>query len=52
MKYLIMELMMTVMLLKSSIGNGYIDDIYGWNFNDNTNDISDYIGHGTHTAGL
>ncbi|WP_312091692.1 S8 family peptidase, partial [Aminipila sp.] len=34
-------------------GNGYIDDVYGWNFYDNTNEV--YVGeeddHGTHGAG-
>ncbi|MGL5435237.1 MAG: S8 family peptidase [Lachnospiraceae bacterium] len=34
-------------------GNGYIDDVYGWNFFNNTNQI--YVGeeddHGTHAAG-
>ena len=32
-------------------GNGYIDDIHGWNFINNTNDIMDDNGHGTHVAG-
>ena len=32
-------------------GNGYIDDIRGWDFSDNDNDPSDYFGHGTHCAG-
>lgn len=32
-------------------GNGYIDDIHGWNFVGNSNDISDDNGHGTHCAG-
>ena len=31
--------------------NGYIDDINGWHFEFNNNNISDPIGHGTHTAG-
>jgi len=26
--------------------NGYIDDIHGWNFNLNNNDLNDYYGHG------
>ena len=34
-------------------GNGYIDDVYGWNFYSNTNQV--YVGsedsHGTHGAG-
>ena len=32
--------------------NGYIDDIHGWNFTNNSNDIWDHHGHGTHVAGL
>jgi hypothetical protein len=32
--------------------NGYIDDVYGWNFVDNNNDIRDINGHGTITAGI
>jgi len=32
-------------------GNGYIDDIQGWNFADGTNDAFDDNGHGTHVAG-
>ena len=32
--------------------NGYKDDIHGWNFVDNNNDIQDRHGHGTHIAGL
>lgn len=32
--------------------NGYVDDIHGWNFVDNTNDVSDVYGHGTHVAGI
>ena len=30
----------------------YRDDINGWNFYDNNNDISDYGSHGTHVAGI
>ena len=33
-------------------GNGFIDDIHGWNFADNSNVIMDYHGHGTHVAGI
>jgi hypothetical protein len=33
-------------------GNGFIDDVYGWNFVDNNNDLTDHHGHGTHIAGL
>lgn len=32
-------------------GNGYIDDIRGWDFVDGDNDPMDYNGHGTHVAG-
>ncbi|HDZ69475.1 MAG TPA: hypothetical protein ENH43_03555 [Phycisphaerales bacterium] len=31
--------------------NGYIDDIYGWDFADDDNNPTDYLGHGTHVAG-
>lgn len=35
-------------------GNGYIDDFYGWNFDDNTNDVRNVEGtfHGTRTASV
>ncbi|UCE99611.1 MAG: S8 family serine peptidase [Planctomycetota bacterium] len=32
-------------------GNGYIDDIYGYDFSDNDSDPMDYHYHGTHVAG-
>ncbi len=32
--------------------NGFIDDVHGWNFANNTSDIRDTHGHGTHIAGL
>lgn len=32
-------------------GNGYIDDVHGWDFYDNDNDPSDDDGHGTHVSG-
>jgi len=32
--------------------NGFIDDIHGWNFANNSNVIMDYHGHGTHVAGI
>ena len=32
-------------------GNGYVDDVYGWNFVANTNDPKDDHSHGTHVAG-
>ena len=33
-------------------GNGFIDDIHGWNFVSNVNDLTDNHGHGTHIAGI
>jgi subtilisin family serine protease len=36
---------------KDDDGNGYIDDVYGWDFVNNDNDPSDDHGHGTHCAG-
>jgi hypothetical protein len=33
-------------------GNGYADDLHGWNFVDNNNDLSDSMGHGTHISGV
>ena len=33
-------------------GNGYVDDVHGWNFADNSADVSDPHGHGTHIAGI
>jgi len=35
-------------------GNGFVDDIHGWDFGDNDNDPTDppAVGHGTHCAGL
>lgn len=32
-------------------GNGYVDDVRGWDFYSNDADPSDSNGHGTHTAG-
>ncbi|WP_051469925.1 S8 family serine peptidase [Fischerella sp. PCC 9605] len=32
-------------------GNGFIDDVYGWNFDANNNNTLDVAGHGTHVAG-
>ncbi len=37
---------------KDDDGNGYIDDLFGWNFVDNSNDIRDDSGHGTLVAGI
>lgn len=33
-------------------GNGFIDDVNGWNFVENNNNVSDGYGHGTHVAGI
>ncbi len=33
-------------------GNGYVDDVHGWNFVARSNNLSDLQGHGTHVAGL
>jgi len=33
-------------------GNGYVDDIRGWNFWADDNDTMDTYGHGTHCAGI
>lgn len=33
-------------------GNGYVDDVYGWNFANNDNDTMDLAGHGTVVAGV
>jgi hypothetical protein len=32
--------------------NGYVDDVHGWNFYSETNDITDNGGHGTFVAGI
>lgn len=32
--------------------NGYVDDVFGWNFEENNNDVSDFVGHGTQAAGV
>ena len=32
-------------------GNGYVDDVYGYNFCTNSGNIEVYNGHGTHVAG-
>ncbi len=33
-------------------GNGFIDDVNGWNFVGNNNKLDDNHGHGTHIAGI
>ena len=37
---------------KDDDNNGFIDDIHGWNFVNNNNNIQDYQGHGTHVSGI
>ncbi len=37
---------------KDDDGNGFIDDVYGWDFANADNDPSDEVGHGTHCAGI
>lgn len=32
--------------------NGYVDDIHGWNFINETNSYQDNFGHGTHVSGV
>lgn len=32
--------------------NGYIDDCTGWDFANGTSVVTDYVGHGTHVAGI
>ncbi len=33
-------------------GNGYVDDVHGWNSSANSADVQDDFGHGTHVAGI
>ncbi len=33
-------------------GNGYIDDVYGWDFANDDNDPQDDYGHGSHVGGI
>ncbi|PWU17255.1 MAG: hypothetical protein C5B49_09235, partial [Bdellovibrio sp.] len=30
--------------------NGFVDDVHGWNFAAQSNDLDDSLGHGTHVA--
>ncbi len=32
--------------------NGYVDDVISWNFADDTNSVTDPLGHGTHVSGI
>lgn len=32
--------------------NGFVDDVHGWNFVSNNNDLTDNHGHGSHIAGI
>ncbi|MBW4447263.1 MAG: S8 family serine peptidase [Spirirestis rafaelensis WJT71-NPBG6] len=36
---------------KDDDGNGYVDDVYGWNFDSSDNNTLDVAGHGTHVSG-
>lgn len=33
-------------------GDGYVDDVHGWNSSANSSDVQDDSGHGTHVAGI
>lgn len=37
---------------KDDDGNGFIDDVRGWNFYDSNNDPMDVYSHGTHVSGI
>lgn len=37
---------------KDDDGNGYADDVHGWNFVSENGDLTDNHGHGTHIAGI
>jgi subtilisin family serine protease len=37
---------------KDDDGNGYVDDVVGWDFFDNDNDPFDFTGHGTFVTGI
>ena len=32
-------------------GNGYVDDVHGWQFEAKTGEVYDHVGHGTHVSG-
>lgn len=38
--------------LRDDDGNGFKDDLHGWNFAENSADLRDHHGHGTHIASL
>jgi subtilisin family serine protease len=31
--------------------NGFVDDVWGWNFENNNENVTDFHGHGTHVSG-
>lgn len=33
-------------------GNGYVDDVLGWNFGEQSHDVQDELGHGTRVASI
>lgn len=33
-------------------GNGFVDDVYGWDFAAETSNVDDWYGHGSHVAGI
>ena len=37
---------------KDNDGNGFVDDVVGWNFFGDDNNPTDNVGHGTHCAGI
>lgn len=37
---------------KDDDGNGFINDLHGWNFTNNSSSLKDLHGHGTHIAGI
>lgn len=37
---------------KDDDGDGYVDDVHGWNWVSGNNDVSDAVGHGTDVAGI
>lgn len=37
---------------KDDDNNGFVDDVYGWNFVDGNGDVQDHHGHGSHVSGI